>query len=227
MCIWDKNVQNMASGWQDKLWIPCLFTYQLPNNLNDWGYMWAHFQGRQIMLRICWWRDRQLCFKWDLLNSGFQTVYCRKRSKQCVWLVRTSSHSFVVKTVGKGNESWDWFPGLGKCRWAIWVCLICWPQLCLENSPDLSYGPVAVWGHTYPPAKQAGAIRNPPERASHWTLRQVAIFAHLKYTHLANWGWGGPGAREGLPWCSCGLEKEQTRKFWGGVGWGLSWWGAV
>lgn len=55
----------------------------------------------------------------------------------------------------------------------------------------------------------------PPERDGHWTLRQVAIFAHLKYTHLANWGRGGLGDWGRTPWCSCGLEKDQARKFCG------------
>ena len=68
-----------------------------------------------------------------------------------------------------------------------------------------------------PAAKQAGAIRNPPpththpptsERAGHWTLRQVAIFAHLKYTHLANWGRGGLRDWGRTPWCSCGPRRK-------------------
>lgn len=66
------------------------------------------------------------------------------------------------------------------------------------------------------------------KRAGHWTLRQVAIFAHLKYTHLANWGRGGLGDCMGKDplmqlWPP---EKAQTRKFCGckraggGGGWG-------
>lgn len=78
-----------------------------------------------------------------------------------------------------------------------------WPILCTG---------CCVRPHVTPVAKQAGAIRNPqptpPERTGHWTLRQVAIFAHLKYTHLANWGRGGLGDRGRTPWCSCGPRRK-------------------
>ena len=99
--------------------------------------------------------------------------------------------------------------------------------------PDPSCGPVAVWDHMCPCCKAGGRNTQPPphthththpptpERAGHWTLRQVAIFAHLKYTHLTNWGRGGLGDSGRTPWCSCGpRRKSRPGSFVAGGGWG-------
>lgn len=37
------------------------------------------------------------------------------------------------------------------------------------------------------------------KRGRHWTLKEVAIFAHLKYTWLCNWGLGPEQGRVPLP----------------------------
>lgn len=146
-------------------------------------------------------------------------VAVKQRSKLCVWWFSgTSGHSFVGEEIKAGNgvPVWEnadelhryvWFAD-SSCAWRIPLTRPMDRLLC-----EATRTPVAKQaGNTQPPT--------PPERAGHWTLRQVAIFAHLKYTHLANWGWGGLRDRGRTPWCSCGLEKEQIRKFcsWRKVG---------
>lgn len=44
------------------------------------------------------------------------------------------------------------------------------------------------------------------ERHDHCTLRQVAIFAHLKYTQVANWGLGVQHC------CSCEAERGEGQE---------------
>lgn len=146
-------------------------------------------------------------------------LFCRK-GVRAPWVVAWED-IFCCKTYGwrkwKLETVWEnadelclyvWFAG-SSCAWRIPLAhpedwLLCEATCTSVQSRQAQYA-------TSSP---------PPEKGGHWTLRQVAIFAHLKYTHLANWARGGLRDLGRPPLCSCGPEKDQTRKFcdWRWVG---------
>jgi len=177
---------------------------------------------------VCWWKE---IMPHVISKSEFKLCLAGREKVKAMCVVAGGDIKTFCCCKSRGErEEIKAVVGLGKCRWAIKVCLICWLQLCLENSPDPSYGSgCCVRPHVPPFAKQASAIHNPsplPSTSPHplhwkgWPLNSQAsgniCSPEIHTSCQLGLGWAS-GTWGRTPWCSCGPEKDQTRKFCGWV----------
>lgn len=80
---------------------------------------------------------------------------------------------FLQRSSSERNEAQDWNPQRNPRDNQRWD-----DSSCAERN-----------SHSFTPTGERAQYAT-SEGDSHWTLKQVAIFAHLKYTQVSNWGSG-------------------------------------